>query len=340
MDISQKGDLITYLKDTKIISDETPYTVKYCTGGVSCPVALIETGNQTYLIKQGRARLAVKEEWLADPARTNLEGKGSAFYHKYLPKTQPRVIINDLENHIFIREAVPDGCHMWKQDLMEGVLDFAVARKTMETLATVHNKSAVDEAVAEEFQNCQNIYDLRVNPYIQFVAKKYPQLQPAADEVSDLIMNHHQVLVHGDYSPKNIIVTQEREVCVVDSEPIHCGNAICDVSNFTTHIALKAAHFKECSGAFLNMLVYMTDTYFGMIDFDDPKKVEENCMKALGLTMLARIDGKSPAEYIVSEDTKQLVRDMSIQLATGEIKTYRQAAGMFWDTMQKAHQAA
>ena len=335
MDITKKEDMISYLKEHDIINDSEGYSIDYCSGGVSCPVALIETPHRTLLIKQGRARLAVKEEWLADPARTNLEGKGAAFYHKYLPDIQPDVVINDEENHIFVREAIPPGCHMWKADLMDGILDFKVAERTMETMATVHNKSAKDPDVPIVFSNYNNIYELRVSPYIQFVAKKYPQLSAASDEVSDLIMNHHQVLVHGDYSPKNIIVTPDRQVCVVDSEPVHCGNAICDISNFTTHIVLKSARFSQYSEAFLNMLTDMTDLYFSMIDFDDPRKVEANCMKALGMTVLARIDGKSPAEYITDEKTKQLVRDMSFKLIESDITTYRQAAELFYEFEQK-----
>lgn len=335
MDITKKEDMISYLKEHGIINDSEGYSIDYCSGGVSCPVALIETPHRTLLIKQGRARLAVKEEWLADPARTNLEGKGAAFYHKYLPDIQPDVVINDEENHIFVREAIPSGCHMWKADLMDGILDFKVAERTMETMATVHNKSAKDPDVPIVFSNYNNIYALRVSPYIQFVAKKYPQLSAVSDEVSDLIMNHHRVLVHGDYSPKNIIVTPDRQVCVVDSEPVHCGNAICDISNFTTHIVLKSAHFSQYSEAFLNMLTDMTDLYFSMIDFDDPRKVEANCMKALGMTVLARIDGKSPAEYITDEKTKQLVRDMSFKLIESDITTYRQAAELFYEFEKK-----
>lgn len=335
MDITKREDMISYLKEHGIINDVEPYSINYCSGGVSCPVAIIESGDRTLLIKQGRARLAVKEEWLADPARTNLEGKGAAFFHRYLPELQPDVVINDEENHIFVREAIPSGCHMWKADLLEGILDFKVAERTMETMAIVHNSSAKDPDVPVIFNNYRNIYELRVTPYIQFVAKKYPQLAPVSEEVSDLIMNHHQVLVHGDYSPKNIIVTPDRQVCVIDSEPVHCGNAICDVSNFTTHIVLKSAHLKKYSAAFLNMLVAMTDTYFSRIDFDDPKKVEANCMKALGMTVLARIDGKSPAEYITDEATKQLVRDMSFKLIESDITTYRQAADLFYEMENK-----
>ncbi len=335
MDITKKEDIISYLKDHGIINESEAYLINYCSGGVSCPVALIESGDRTLLIKQGRARLAVKEEWLADPSRTNLEGKGAAYYHKYLPEIQPDVVINDEENHIFVREAIPAGCHMWKADLMEGILDFKVAERTMETLATVHNCSAKDPEVPRVFNNYNNIYELRVSPYIQFVAKKYPQLTKVSDEVSDMIMNTHQVLVHGDYSPKNIIVTPERQVCVVDSEPVHCGNAICDISNFTTHIVLKSAYLRKYSAAFLNMLVDMTDTYFSRIDFDDPKTVEANCMKALGMTVLARIDGKSPAEYITDDETKELVRKMSFRLIESDITTYRQAAELFYDLENK-----
>ena len=87
---------------------------------------------------------------------------------------------------------------------------------------------------------------------------------------------------------------------------------------------------RKYSAAILNMLTCMTDTYFGMIDFTDAKELEAECIPLLGILMLARIDGKSPAEYITCEKTRQLVRDMAGDLIRGKLTTYREAAALLY----------
>ena len=104
----------------------------------------------------------------------------------------------------------------------------------------------------------------------------------------------------------------------MDYEIAHYGNPAFDVAFFTNHIVLKSAHMRQYSAAILNMLTCMTDTYFGMIDFTDARNWKPKCIPLLGILMLARIDGKSPAEYITCEKTRQLVRDMAGDLIRGK----------------------
>ena len=116
----------------------------------------------------------------------------------------------------------------------------------------------------------------------------------------------------------------------MDYEIAHYGTPAFDVAFFTNHIVLKSAHMRQYSAAILNMLTCMTDTYFGMIDFTDAKELEAECIPLLGILMLARIDGKSPAEYITCEKTRQLVRDMAGDLIRGKLTTYREAAALLY----------
>lgn len=336
IDLENREIMINYLLEKKVISNDEPYEVNYCKGGVSCVAALIETCGKTMLVKQGRAKLAVKEDWRADPGRMEVEAKANDFYNRYIPESAPAVITYDEENCIMIREAAPADCRMWKEDLLDDIFDFEVAKKTMEALAVVHNKSADNEEAAKNFANMDVFYQLRISPYFEFLATKHPEIKGVIEDMIPKIRDRHEVIVHSDYSPKNILVNKDRSICILDYEIAHYGNPAFDVAFFTNHIVLKSAHMRQFSAAILNMLLYMTDTYFGMINFTDAKKLEEECIPLLGILMIARIDGKSPAEYITSEKTKQLVRDMAMKFIYGEVKTYREAAAVLLKMEQEA----
>ena len=330
LDILNREELITYLTDKDVISDKEDYKLEYCKGGVSCISALIEKSGKTMLVKQGCPKLQVKEEWLADPARMGIEAKATEYYNRYVPKSVPAVLFYDPENHVMLRDAAPGDCVMWKTDLLNGIFDFEVAKKTMEALAIVHNKCYKDPEVAKDFANDSIFYQLRISPYIEFVLGKYPNLNEYGNVLIKRLKERKLTLVHADYSPKNILVLRNREICILDFEISHYGDPAFDIAFFTNHIVLKSAHLRQWSAAVLNMLLYMTDTYFNMMDYDDPKKVEEDCIKILAMMMIARIDGKSPVEYIVCEKTKQLVRDMAMRMLNSQLKTYQETAELLY----------
>jgi thiamine kinase-like enzyme len=229
---------------------------------------------------------------------------------------------------------------MWKTDLLNGILDFEVAKKTMEALVTVHNKCFNDAEIKETFANDTIFYQLRISPYIEFVLGKYPDLKEFGKQLITRLKNQKLSLVHADYSPKNILVLKNRDICILDYEISHYGDPVFDVAFFTNHIVLKSAHLRQWSAAFLNMLLYMTNTYFSMVNYGNPKQVEEDAIKILAMMMIARIDGKSPVEYISGETTKQLVRDMAQKLLKGGVKSYQEAAELFYESEKAVQDTA
>ncbi|MDR0389608.1 MAG: phosphotransferase [Spirochaetaceae bacterium] len=336
LDIENRESLINYLFDKKVITEKEPYTLNYCTGGVSCIAALIETAGKTMLVKQGRPKLAVKEEWLADPARMAIEAKANEVYNRYVPESVPAVLFYDPENYILLRNAAPPDCTMWKTDLLNGILDFEVAKKTILALVTVHNKCFKDAEIQKAFADDTIFYQLRISPYIEFVLGKYPELKETGQKLIKRLKEQKLSLVHADYSPKNILVLKNRDICILDYEISHYGDPVFDVAFFTNHIVLKSAHLRKWSAAFLNMLLYMTDTYFNMMNYGDPKQTEADAVAILAMMMIARIDGKSPVEYITSETTKQLVRDMAKKLLSEDIKSFKDAATLFYESERTA----
>lgn len=340
IDLENREQMLAYLKNKQVINDQDGYRVDYCRGGVSCVSALIEIPGKTLLVKQGREKLAVKEEWLADPGRMAIEARANDFYHTCIPESAPAVLFYDEENCVLLRDAAPAGCRMWKEDLLDGILDFGIAAKTMEALATVHNRSAGKEDIKKDFSDYSIFYQLRISPYIEFLVTKYPELSETAKGMIKRMEQNKRVIVHADYSPKNILVLPDRSICILDYEIAHYGDPAFDVAFYTNHIVLKSAHLTHMSGAFLNMLLHMTGTYFGMVDFMEPAALEAQCMDMLAVLMLARIDGKSPVEYIVSEQTKVLVRNMAFQLLRRKITGYKDAVALFWELESTASHTA
>ncbi len=328
-DMEDKELLIKYLLDKGFVNEEDGFSVDYCRGGVSCVSALAEIPGKTLFVKQGRPKLAVKEEWLADPARIAIEAEANIVYNRFVPESVPEVLSYDPETSIIVREAAPADCVMWKTDLMNGIFDFEVAAKSMEALAKVHNSCHMNAEIAEKFANDEIFRQLRISPYIEFVAGKHPELAELCEKLKKRLLENKTNLVHADYSPKNILVLKDRSLCILDYEISHYGDPAFDVAFFINHIVLKSAHMRQWSAAILNMMLHMTDTYFGMMTYADPAELEASCMELLGLMMIARIDGKSPVEYITDDKTKQLVRDMAYRLIKSDIKTFKEAAEMF-----------
>ncbi|MGD1823484.1 MAG: phosphotransferase [Pleomorphochaeta sp.] len=328
IDISNKDILVSYLKEKDIITNEMDYDLKYCAGGVSGTVAFLSLKDKDLIIKQALSKLKVKEDWLCDPSRMYVEQLSNKIYHDIAPDSVPEVLFYDEENYIYGRIAAPDHCRMWKEDLMDNILDFLVAKQSIEALVKVHNTCNNDKYVAKEFADKKVFYDLRISPYIEFTVEKHPEYKRIATFLSKELMEQSITLVHGDYSPKNIMCDQ-RKIFILDFEVAHYGNPVFDLAFFANHFVLKSIKFDNKNEAYLNMLDYMLDIYFKESNYENKDCVLSYFVKLLGMLMLARVDGKSPVEYLVDdEDKKQLVRDIAASLMTSNITDYKKAISL------------
>ena len=325
INISEKDVLVAYLKDRQLLKDDG-YAIHYCGGGVSGTVVYVDRpGDTPMIVKQALAQLKTKETWMCDPNRMGIEYDSNRIYHSLMPENAPEVYFYDEENYIYGREAVPDDCQMWKADLMDGLLDFKVAEKSIRTLVTVHNSCAGDEAVRSRFSDKEVFYNLRIDPYITFTVGKYPEWKSEADAVTAILMDSSISLVHGDYSPKNIMVTKGRGISVLDYEVAHYGHPAFDLAFFANHFILKSVKFPEIRDAYLAMLEYMVGIYRKEMTFMDASRMEEDTLRVLRFLMLARIDGKSPVEYLVGDEAKQeYVRGIVRRLFAENVTTWEQ----------------
>lgn len=328
IDISNEHTLVEYLKLKRLLNDKSKCNIHYCKGGVSCTVAYVCIDEKPIIVKQALSKLKTKDDWQCDPNRMNIEFESNRIYHNLLPSNVPETYFYDSENYIYGREAVPDGCLMWKDYLMNGILSYPVARETIDTLSTVHNKCANDEKIKQTFKNKDVFYNLRISPYFEFTAEKHPEIKDLSKKISDEMMESEISLIHGDYSPKNIMVI-DNGISVLDYEVSCFGHPAFDLAFFANHFILKAVKFKEFSCGYLCMLDFMIKRYFENLKYMDKKEFERTFIETLSLLLLARVDGKSPVEYLVGDDTKQdIVRKISFKLIKNNVSTFADAKSL------------
>ena len=328
IDIADKNTLESYLLERGVINKEEGYSIKYCEGGVSCTVAFVYAGEKPLIIKQALKQLKVKEEWLCDPNRMGIEYHSNAIYHRLAPDCAPEVYFYDEENYLYGREAVPENCSMWKADLLSGLIDFFVAEKSISTLVQVHNGCAGDKETAELFADKKIFYELRISPYIEFTVGKHQELKDFSKPIIAELMESAITLVHGDFSPKNIMVIG-RNASILDYEVAHYGHPSFDLAFFSNHFILKAVKNKQWAGAYIAMLNYMLGIYFSKVTCVPARELEKSFVQLLSLLMLARVDGKSPVEYLTLEEDKELVRTMAYRISRQELGTYKEILPLF-----------
>ena len=169
-------------------------------------------------------------------------------------------------------------------------------------LGRIHAASAERADLANDFADKSFFDELRIDPYLRYVASRAPAIAPALDEVAAELLATGVCLVHGDFSPKNLLVPPHGGVLLVDHEVAHWGHPAFDVAFVTNHLCLKAIRFRADDGAerYLRAAATVLDAYAeeaGHLELG----VGRFAARTVGALLLARVDGKSPVEYLTDE---------------------------------------
>ena len=222
----------------------------------------------------------------------------------------PKILWEDRESFSIAMESAPAGAEMWKNRLLGGEFDPACARAAGTMLGSLIGASWNDPEARRLFGDRTVFRQLRIDPYYRFTAGIAPE---CADYFYDLIQrtDARQVsLVHGDWSPKNLLVSDEG-VWAIDWEVIHFGDPSFDAGFLLNHLLLKSiamphhrAHLAHLAEVFMAALAQQLPA--------GAEWVEAAAFEHLPALLLARVDGKSPAEYLDAG-----MRDRARSLAKG-----------------------
>lgn len=297
---------LAYLRDAGF-PVSTRARVRALGGGVSNVVVLVEDNSARFVLKQALGKLRVQHEWLSDRRRILREAWGMRLANTFWPPgAVPEVLHEDPKNFLIVMTAAPPEAVPWKSLLLQGKAPEHVAKKAGQLLGLLFQKTWQDPVLQAKLGDLKIFDELRLDPYYRFTAQQHPDV---AEVLMDLVNEYPRrccALVHGDWSPKNLLVSCSG-VTAIDFEVIHFGDPGFDVAFLWNHLLLKSffrpedrAGYHRAAREFWNALVEVV-----------PSKAElilRSALRHLGGLLLARIDGKSPVEYITEDSLKQQIR--------------------------------
>jgi aminoglycoside phosphotransferase (APT) family kinase protein len=200
----------------------------------------------------------------------------------------------------------------WKSELLAGRVDARIARQVGDLLGRIHAATAGDAQLAAAFATDANFHAIRLEPYLVETARVHPALAPVLHGLVERTARTRRVLVHGDVSPKNILLGPDGPV-LLDAECAWFGDPAFDVAFCLNHFLLKASHLPRQRDALLAAFGALAESYAAHVAWEPWAALEPRIATLLPGLALARIDGKSPVEYL-DEPTRGAVRDASVRL--------------------------
>ena len=298
------ADIAECLRQAGWLNGEAP-KVEALSGGVSCDLWRVHARGKSFVVKRALEKLRTQADWHADPSRNRYEQAYLRFVAGFLPGAVPQVFHGT--PGFFVMEDLAEGWLDWKKHLLAGRIEPSLARQAGEILGEIHRRSWGSRELAQQFATDENFHELRVSPYLLTAASRHPDLSALIREEATRLAATHRALVHGDFSPKNLMVRDQRMV-VLDCEVAWYGDPAFDVSFLLNHFLLKALHLSDRAGDFLHLARQAFGGYREKLGEVRAKVVGPDVPALLLCLMLARVDGKSPVEYLTREESKEKVR--------------------------------
>lgn len=278
------------------------------TGGVSSEIWQVTVGDSVYCMKRALRRLKVEAEWHAPVERNLYEVRWNRIAGTIAPGSAPRVHYHDDERMFFVMDYLdPRHYELWKEKLRRGCAEPADARNVGRILASIHAAAAGDAAIAAQFPSTDIFYDIRLEPYLLATAGRHADLSARLEALCRITAETRLTLIHGDVSPKNILIGPDGPV-FLDAECACIGDPAFDVAFCLNHMLLKCLWNPAATDPYLNCYAAMSDRYLQGVDWEDPAALEARAAALLPALFLARVDGKSPVEYITEESDRDKVR--------------------------------
>jgi 5-methylthioribose kinase len=305
IDIEYPEALLAYLRQAGRIGWGEQPRIRKLQGGVSNRTVMLEReSGEAWVLKQALAKLRVPIDWFSSPERIHREALGLEWLARIAPNDSVTVLLfEDHEQHLLAMNAVPEPYENWKSLLLGGGVDPEHFRQFATLLATIHREAYVRRAELETIFADRSFFEsLRLEPYYGYSAQQVRSASEFLASLTQETLSCRITLVHGDFSPKNILIHRGRLV-LLDHEVIHFGDPAFDLGFSMAHFLSKAHHMPARRDAFLAAAndywrIYLQD--LGPLVWAE--KLEARAVRHTLGCLLARVAGRSPLEYLTDDE--------------------------------------
>ncbi|MBO6520189.1 MAG: aminoglycoside phosphotransferase family protein [Rhodospirillales bacterium] len=307
LDALRAGGVLTPGEDP----DCTPLT-----GGVSSDIWRIDLASGPVCVKRALAKLKVADDWHAPVSRNAFEVAWMQTVRAIAPSAVPDVIFHDPETGLFAMTYIePETAPVWKTLLRDGVAEPENAAAVGDILGRIHTATSTDPDIPARFDNDEIFHAIRLEPYLLATAERCPDVADRLRELADITASNKVALVHGDVSPKNILIGPDGPV-FLDAECAWFGDPAFDLAFCLNHLLLKCLWAPSARPGFKACFEALTASYEAATTDIADRAIPKRTAHLLAGLFLARVDGKSPAEYITADADKEHVRTVAREFLT------------------------
>jgi aminoglycoside phosphotransferase (APT) family kinase protein len=275
---------------------------------VSSDIFRVETPVATFCVKRALPKLKVAADWHAPVDRNRHEVEWLRVAGAIVPGAVPRVLAEDRDERAFAMEWLPsDRYPVWKAQLRDGLLDPATASAVGDVLGRIHAATADRPDIAARFATDEVFHAIRLEPYLIATGRAHPDLAARLDLLVATTSATKRVLVHGDFSPKNLLAGPDGPV-ILDAECAWYGDPAFDLAFVLNHLLLKGVWKPHWRSGYLHLFDVLVDAYRRHVAWEPWPALDLRAAALLPGLLLGRVDGKSPAEYLTGADDQAAVR--------------------------------
>ncbi len=294
------------------------------TGGVASDIALVDLGARKVCVKFALGKLKVAEDWRAPVHRNRAEYAWLEFARSVSPENAPELHGRSEKLNGFAMEHVTgEDVYLWKSALLAEAPDRGEAEAVGRALGRLHAASTRPGFDRSAFGNRDDFHALRLEPYLVFTAGRHPAVAARLNALVADLYASDTALVHGDVSPKNILMRGGAPV-LLDAECATMGDPSFDVAFCLNHLALKSLHLPASRADLLRRADAFMAAYLGHVDWEPAAALDARVAALLPALMLARVDGKSPVEYL-DDAERSRVRATALRMIDAPRETTAQA---------------
>lgn len=294
------------------------------TGGVSSDIWRIDLPRGPVCVKRALGKLKVAADWRAPVSRNRYEAEWMRVAGAAVPGAVPALLGQDEAAGALAMEYLPPEAYpLWKAQLRDGGADPAFAAKVGTRVARIHAATAADSSVPARFATDAIFYDIRLEPYLVATAARHPDLNTELLALVAATQANRRALVHGDVSPKNILAGPAGPV-FLDAECAWWGDPAFDLAFCLNHLLLKCLWTPRATARFLSCFDALAGAYLPGVDWEPAAALEARAARLLPGLFLARVDGKSPVEYITTDADRDRVRRVARALLARPVERLEQ----------------
>jgi len=320
-DPAAASDFLTALRRMGLAGAHEHPVIQPLAGGVSSDIVRAQLARGPVCIKRALPKLKVQADWQAPVERNRWEVEWMRTAATVVSDAVPAILGEDAELGMFAMAYLDEAVHpVWKAQLRDGHIDPEFAGEVGACIARIHAATANDEAVRERFDTDHIFFPIRLEPYLVATGRAHPDLAGVLERIARETGARHIALVHGDVSPKNILCGPRGPV-FLDAECAWYGDPAFDAAFCLNHMLLKCLWRPQWAERYLACFERLSARYLEGATWEPRADLEARIARLLPGLLLARVDGKSPVEYLTQDWQREAVRRVARRFLLRDVPT-------------------